>query len=237
MKYLIAFFLSFNLLAKERVLVTYPVPGLVEKEGKEYKGDFFKLINLALKGFTPKITLDILPAPRAQNDFNKKKAIGIFPMTEGILEATPFEVCRSQAIAYKRDIIFHRKNVTINSLSEVNGRSVGITRGYPFKKGLFEAYQITPYEVQDDEVGLRMVSLNRLDFFVVEEVSGKRALEKIKKDNVTSNPKNFVSQQAGFFAFSKDDEVAKKLCEHIKNNIEKMISENRWRYPKIFKKY
>lgn len=108
-----------------------------------------------------------------------------------------------------------------NTLSDLNGKRIGITRGYHYSQDLTD-YQLQGglfEEVNGDEQNIRLLIKGRIDLFPITREAGAELLrtqftpEQVK--NITFHPKPLISDK-GFLMFPKSLPDSEKL-RHVFN--------------------
>ena len=202
-------------MARTYVLGTFPIPLMVETEDK---GVFVDLTKELAKRAGVKIEIKIAPPPRTIQNFGQNKSDGFFPALDVTL---PKAYARSASIYVKRDFVFCKKGKGLTGIADLEGKTVGLTRGYPYTRELIENKKITLEYANDDVTNMRKLSLGRIDAFVVEKGSGLTALEQSGARNIEYNANKVLSEMDVFYAFQKTTEN-ERLAEKFSNALQEI---------------
>lgn len=131
-------------------------------------------------------TFMIYLTKRAMQHFSQGQITVLFPVVKEKFPAS-FKYSRThEPVFTKRKYIFTLKSESLlNSYSELKGLRVGVTRGFSYSKEL-TAYSnslgenhVELFKVNDDAIGARMLLVGRIDAFLAEETSGKKAFQNL----------------------------------------------------------
>lgn len=217
-------------LAQAEILVTtYPIPALVESATS---GLFIDLVQAVAAEARQPIRISIQPPPRAVQSFSSGSQAVLFPALDVLFPVGTPIVRSKEAIDCKEDFVFTRSGAPLlNSLADLKGKRVGITRGYPYAREVSENSLYTVESASTDEANLQKLIAGRLDAFILDEKTGIRALQ---KDGLTQqvqyDPQHPVSRQEVYYAFQNNAE-GKALAEQFSAALEKLKSDGR--YQKI----
>jgi polar amino acid transport system substrate-binding protein len=209
--------------AKEKItFASFPIPMMVENESS---GVFIKLTKEIARRGNMDIRIVVYPTKRSINLFIKKKVDVLFPTLVGIVPANIKVINGKESIYVKRDFIFTKKGSTmLRSIQDLEGKKVGLTRGYPYFKGLIQNDRITFERVNSDEANTRKLIKNRINAFVVEERSGLKAFKKTGLfDNMQYDPTTPVSKQRVFYMFqsTKKGKRLEKIVSGVMREMKK----------------
>lgn len=181
---------------------SFPIPLMVENSEE---GVFIDLVKELAKRAGVKIEIQVKPTKRTISDFENGKISGFFPALD---VSVPKKVEASSEIYIKKDYGFVLKgNTPPKSISELAGKSVGMTAGYPYVKEITANNKIRIDYANTDELNVRKLVSKRFDVFIVEEKSGLNAIKKESEiDKITYDPSSPLSQQKVYFAFQPDEE-------------------------------
>ncbi len=191
---------------------TFPIPLMVESKEK---GVFIDLTKELAKRAGVSIEILVAPPPRTLQSFQDNEIDGLFP---GLDVTMPKAYSRSTTVYVKRDFAFYPKGKALSSLSDLEGKTVGVTRGYPYVKELTENKKIHLDFANDDVTNMKKLSMGRIDAFVVEEKSGLKALQDSGVSGIEYSNDKPLSEQDVFYSFQKatdGDALAAKFSKAI----------------------
>lgn len=193
---------------------SFPIPLMVENPET---GVFIDLVKELAKRSDVKLEIIVEPTKRTISNFNKGSLAGFFPALD---VSVPKKVEASSEIYIKKDFAFVLKSKPVpKSIEDLEGKSIGLTSGYPYVNKITENPKITVDYASTDENNVKKLLVGRFDVFIVEEKSGLKALEKENAlDQITYDPKSPLSEQKVYFAFQPDAEgreLAKKFSEAL----------------------
>lgn len=199
---------------------TFPIPLMVESSEK---GVFIDLVKELAKRSGVKIEIVVEPTKRTTSNFEKGKISGFFPALD---VSVPKKAEASSEIYIKKDYGFVVKgNTPPKSISDLEGKTIGLTAGYPYVNEITGNKKIKINYANTDELNVKKLINKRYDVFIVEEKSGLNAIKKENgSDKVTYDHNSPLSQQKVYFAFQPDaegKELAKKFSDalaEIKND-------------------
>jgi polar amino acid transport system substrate-binding protein len=185
-----------SVMAASLKMGSYPIPKMVESKDK---GVFVDLTKEVAKRAGYSLDIEIAPPPRTVESFSQGKIDGFFPALDVIV---PGAAAKSSPIYTKVDFAFFKKGAAnLKTIKELEGKKVGITRGYPYAGELMSNKKIIFDPADDDVTNMKKLAAGRIDAFVVEEKSGLEALKKSGETSVTYDSAKPLSQQAVYFAF------------------------------------
>lgn len=205
------------LLAEEYVFGTFPIPLMVIDENK---GVFVELAKEIAKKAGLKVSIKVEPPLRTVDNFQKGSVQCIFPALDvNFPPGTKIE--RSESIYIKHDFAFLKKgDPLINTIKGLEGKKVGITKGYPYVAELTENKKILIDMADSDEINAKKLTGGRIDAFVVEEKTGLQAFKNVELIDKIDYDKNApLSKQDVYFAFPPNDTgktLAKKVTDAMK---------------------
>ena len=195
---------------------SYPIPKMVESKDK---GVFVELTKEVAKRAGIPFDLEIAPPPRTVDNFSKGVIDGFFPALDVLISGP---VAKSAPIYTKVDFAFFKKGATnLKTIKDLEGKKVGITRGYPYAAELKSNKKIIFDEADDDVTNMKKLAAGRIDAFVVEEKSGLEALKKSGETSVTYDSGKPLSKQAVYYAFKKNAD-GQKAAEGFSKSLEEM---------------
>lgn len=181
---------------------TFPIPLMVEDAKK---GIFIELANEMAKRAGVEIEIAVMPPQRIQEDFKTGKLDVMFPALD-VLFSKEGQPLKTKEILYiKRDFAFTKKgSAMLKTIADLEGKTVGLTQGYPYVKELTENKKIKFDVAQNDETNAQKLTSGRFDAFVVEERSGLQAFKKAGvADQIQYDANTPLSEQKVYFALKK----------------------------------
>lgn len=181
---------------------TFPIPLMVEDAKK---GIFIELANEMAKRAGVEIEIAVMPPQRIQEDFKTGKLDVMFPALD-VLFSKEGQPLKTKEILYiKRDFAFTKKgSAMLKTIGDLEGKTVGLTQGYPYVKELTENKKIKFDAAQNDETNAQKLTSGRFDAFVVEERSGLQAFKKAGvADQIQYDANTPLSEQQVYFALKK----------------------------------
>lgn len=193
---------------------TFPIPLMVESQDS---GVFIELAKELARRADIRIEIKIDSTKRTLAAFEEGEIAGFFPALSANL---PKNAEFSSVIYTKKDFGFVVKpNKPPKSIADLNGKTVGLTAGYPYVVEIIRNPLVRIDYANADVLNVRKLIRGRCDVFVVEEKSGLRAFRQENAMNqVTYEPNYPLSQQEVFFAFQPSAEgkmLAKKISEAL----------------------
>jgi len=211
--------MSISVMAGEKVKFgTFPIPLMVEDSDH---GVFIELTKTIAQRADFEIEIVISPPKRTMSYFIKQKVDAIFPALDiNFSEGTSFEKA-SEIIYIKQDFVFTKKgNPLYRVISDLEGKKIGITSGYPYAKELTDNHLIQLEPMDSDEVNTQKLMKGKIDAFVVEEKSGLKAFEKTGfQSQIQYDPGTPLSKQDVYYAFQATDrgrELSKRISDVLK---------------------
>lgn len=204
------------LMAASLKIGSYPIPKMVESKDK---GVFVELTKEVAKRAGVSFDLEIAPPPRTVDNFAKGLIDGFFPALDVLISGP---ASKSAPIYTKVDFAFFKKGATnLVSIKDLEGKKVGITRGYPYASELMSNKKIIFDPADDDVTNMKKLAAGRIDAFVVEEKSGLEALKKSGETSVTYDSSKPLSKQAVYYAF-KNGADGKKAADGFSKALDEM---------------
>ena len=115
------------------------------------------------------------------------------------------EISKSKPIYVKEDFGFTKQGYpSVKSISDLKGKNVGITLGYPYSKEITDNSSFTVSTAPTDINNIMKLAAGRIDVFVVEEKSGLKAIEQSGRDNISYKSGQPLSRQNVYYAFQAD---------------------------------
>lgn len=208
--FLLTFFVMFLMMTplqsfpeqKSLKIGTFPIPLMVESPDS---GVFIDLVKEIAKRADVKLEIVVEPPKRTIANFESGALGCFFPALD---VSVPKKVEASSEIYTKKDFAFVLKSKPVpKSVFDIEGKTVGLTLGYPYVDEIAKNPKIKIDFASSDELNIKKLVYGRFDAFIVEEKSGLKALENEKVRDQVAYDKNFpLSQQKVYFAFQPGDE-------------------------------
>ena len=203
--------------AAQYTLAGYPIPLMIEDENT---GLFVVLVQELIKRTGTDAAIVVYPPPRTVQSFHDGTIDGFFPALDVLIAKEKSET--EEPIYFKQDFAFTQTGQPeIKSIQELEGKTVGITAGYPYVKELTSNTKITFEEARDDVSNMQKLSAGRIDAFVVEEKTGLKAVEQSGVSNVTYPKDSPLSRQKVYIAFQPTED-GKKLAAAFSDALKAM---------------
>jgi polar amino acid transport system substrate-binding protein len=217
---LMALSLGANPLRAETVRFgTFPIPLMVVDKDN---GVFIELTRTIAERAGLQIEIIVTPPKRTVNDFSEKQIDALFPALDVNFSPEQMPLKSSELIYVKKDYAFTPKgSPLLAAIKDLEGKTIGITQGYPYVKELTENPLIRIESAQSDELSAKMLLAGRTQAFVVEEKSGLKAFENTGlREQVQYDPARPLSQQDVYYAFQKNEKG-----EELNRVFSKVLSE------------
>lgn len=193
--------------AEEEVhLAGFPVPHFIESDSK---GEFIQLAKSIAKSNNLKLKISIAPPQRVLLMAKQGLIDGYFP---GLAEIKKFadglKTIDTIAFYYKKDYLFTYKG---NKNKNLLGSKICLTAGYPYDHNFVKQHKFQIEFSPNDQGCLRMLALERVDFFLGELISGFSAIEKLEakeQKRIELLPKPIASLPV-FFSFRHSDRASR----------------------------
>ncbi len=204
------------LMAASLKVGSYPIPKMVESKDK---GVFVNLTKEVAKRAGFAVDIMLAPPPRTVESFSQGQIDGFFPALDVLISGP---AAKSAPIYMKVDFAFFKKGAAnLKTIKDLEGKRVGITRGYPYAADLMSNKKIIFDEADDDVTNMRKLAAGRIDAFVVEEKSGLEALKKSGETTITYDSGKPLSRQAVYYAF-KNNGDGQKAAEGFSKALDDM---------------
>jgi polar amino acid transport system substrate-binding protein len=199
--YVLALLSPLAISADTLTIATYPIPLMVVSKNE---GVFIELTKALAQEASLELTIIVLTPQRAFQELEAKTIDCVFPALKVIM---PGDYALSDSVYVKRDYVFTLKDKeqpSLEILSDLPGKHVGITSGYPYAKTLTSDSRIHLAVANSDRQNVKKLMAGRIDAFIVEEKSGLKAfLNNGRRNEVSYNPAQPLSEQDVFYAFQK----------------------------------
>lgn len=141
------------------------------------EGVFVEMAKEAAKRADIPVKVVVVPKKRAVAYFNSQRADALIPHPKGHPTAAGYP---SVPVLTKRNYAYVRKGNSLpRQISDLIGKSVGLTAQYYYSKELLETPDIKfTQSAQSDAINLSMLNRGRIDVAIVEEISGNEAIRK-----------------------------------------------------------
>lgn len=196
--------------AQEVKLGTFKIPLMIESETQ---GKFIEMSNEIAKRAGLKFNFIITPPKQTIGKFAKKETDCFFPALDVVL---PGPVQKSETVYVKRDFLFMKGDVKKVSLKDLSSKKVGLTLGYPYAKEVTEQKNIKFDFAPSDELNVKKLLGGRIDYFIVEEKSGLKAIEQHGNGQINYDKSTPLSEQDVYFA-CQDKAITNKISQAIKS--------------------
>ena len=198
---------------------TLQIPLLIEDEEH---GVFIEVFQEVVKRAGERAELIISSGNRSKKMFCDGEVDMYFPALENSLACSSVN---STPFYHKEEIVFVPEgSPIISDINQLEGKVVGVTKGYSYGAGLTSNPKIELDYADSDVLNMRKLSKGRTQAFVVKTQSGLKALQESGVTNVVYDVKKPLSSRATYFAFHETDE-GRALAEKFSNAIEAMISD------------
>jgi polar amino acid transport system substrate-binding protein len=202
--------------AKTYKMGSFPIPLMVEDDER---GVFVKLFQEVARRTGEEFELAVYPTQRTQKLFQDGDLDGFFPASD---TSAGDNAAKSAPFYSKANVVFVREGTPyISEVTQLEGKVVGVTKGYTYSKEITENPNITLDYADSDVVNMRKLAKGRLDAFIVEEQSGVKALGESGVTNVVYDPQQPLSSITIFFAFQNTEE-GHMLAEKFSKALEEM---------------
>ncbi|MBU2885296.1 transporter substrate-binding domain-containing protein [Gilvimarinus agarilyticus] len=202
---------------------TFPIPLMVESPEK---GRFIELMQRIAQDADLKLNIIVTPAKRATRFFIQGEIDIFLPALEGMI-SPEHRVIKSQETIYtKEDFVFTRRGTPLlSSMSDLAGKRIGITRGYPYTPALLNNKSLKLELSSSDEQSVKMLVRGRVDAIVVEEHSGRQAFKNTGQlDQMQYNPEQQLSQMPVYIAY-QDTDRGHQLAKLIDKTLRELKSD------------
>lgn len=178
---------------------TFPIPLMVEDKDT---GIFVELTKEIAKRSKVNIIIKVMPPVRVTTYFAENKLHGFFPALDVMVSQ---KISKSEPIYIKKDFGFTKQGQPlITSITDLTGKHIGITLGYPYSKEITANSSFTISTAPSDINNILMLDIGRIDVFVVEEKSGLKAIKQSGKNNISYDSRQPLSRQNVYYAFQSD---------------------------------
>jgi len=180
---------------------SFKIPLFVEDAER---GAFVEILQEISKRTGIQTEVVISSTVRTRKMFCDGELDALFPALDKSLECSS---ANSAPFYSKDEIVFVRQGAPIISeISQLEGKVVGVTRGYTYGAGLTSNSKLTLEYADSDLLNMRKLSKGRIDAVVVEKQSGLQALQESGATNIAYDLNQPLSSRATYFAFQDTDE-------------------------------
>lgn len=209
--------LAFPALGAKYTLSGYPIPMMIVDENN---GLFVEVVKELIKRTGEDVAIVVNPPPRTVSEFAEGTIDGFFPALDVLIAKDKAET--EEPMYFKEDYAFTREGTpAITTVAELEGKTVGITAGYPYAKEVTGNAKITFEEAQDDVANIQKLAAERIDVFVVEEKTGLKALQESGVQGITYAKGSPLSRQKVYIAFQPTDD-GKRLAAAFSKALQEM---------------
>lgn len=182
--------------AKTYRIGTFVVPLLVEDQAH---GIFVALFAEVLKRTGENCALAVYPTNRTLKLFQEGELDGFFPASE---KNAGEKAAKSSSFFNKNTFIFVRQGAPyIHAAAELEGKKLGLTKGYTYSAELTSNPKILVEYADSDVINMRKLSQGRIDAVAAEERSGQQAIAESGATNLGYDPAKPYHTLPIFFAF------------------------------------
>lgn len=201
---------------KAIVLGSFPIPVMVIDANT---GVFVELAKEMGRRAGYAVTIEVAPPQRTVGQFGSGATDGVIP---ALAVTTPMPHARSESIYVKKDFVFTKAaKPVLTSIADLEGKSVGITLGYPYVAELTTNTKIKLATANTDEANFAKLDSDRIAAFVVEEKTGLGALKASKLSGITYDPAKPLSSQDVYIAFQNKPD-GKAMAEKFSKALAEM---------------
>jgi len=198
-------------------LAAMALPGLLEADGS---GAYNRVFDAVVADSKLDIALQVMPLARAIHEYNAGNFDGLFP---GNIEVTNISTLHTKAFNRNKLLVFSRLGKkSIKSLSELNGKRVGIVRGVIYIDK-YKNHAINFHLVKDEVQNIKMLLKGRNAAFMGLVPDTYIALQKLKlKGKLTVDKSIAYDESVDTFMFKKSAKH-KRVIEKLNTSIKKLI--------------
>src|SRR5690606_38092670 len=120
-----------------------------------------------------KIRIEIRPPARTRMLFKQEKIDIMFPAADETILSTSL---KSLPFYDKKSFVFYHVDRPLKKLSDLSGKSVGLTNGYAYTKEILQTPNVAFDYARDDYTNLKKLETGRIDAFIGEYVTAKHAI-------------------------------------------------------------
>jgi polar amino acid transport system substrate-binding protein len=207
-------------------LATFPIPVHVESDTR---GLFVELTREIARATGHEVSIQVMPPPRAVRGYAEGGYAGLFPALD-INFAPGQPITRTaESLDCKEDFVFTRKGAPfLKALDDLQGKRVGITRGYPYARDVTDSKAYSVEAAPSDEANIRKLMAGHLDAFVLDEKTGVKAFEALGlAAQMQYDPTLPVSRQDVYYAF-QDTAAGKSLAAEFSQALAQMKADGRY---------
>ncbi|MDB5896309.1 MAG: amino acid transporter substrate-binding protein family [Rhodoferax sp.] len=206
---------------------SFPIPLHVESDRE---GIFIVLTREIAQRTRTDLTLHITPPKRALANFANQTMTGLFPALDVSFEPGQKFIRTREAIDCKEDFIFTVKGQTfLRTLADLQGKRVGITRGYPYAREVTDHHGFTLEPAASDHVNIEKLLAGRLDAFVLDEKTGLKAFAQLGASQQMQYQSGMpVSRQEVYYAFQSTPD-GQRLADAFSGALREMKADGRYK--------
>ncbi len=195
------------------IFTTFPIPLMVESETE---GVFIQLTQEVIRRLDIKATIRVATPQRSINDLVQGRVAVLFPALD-VFFVDKEQYSRSDELIYiKEDFLFTRTgDAKLTTVDDLKGRTVGLTRGYPYAREIVRGHGFKLDYSLSDEMCVQKLVVGRIDAFIGEEKSGLQAFESQKVSHLLQyDSAKPVSRQDVYYATTSSP-MGEQLAERI----------------------
>ena len=198
---------------KEFKVATFKIPLMIEDKKN---GRFIELFKKIEEIKNIKIKINVYPTKRTLQKFIYNEVACFFPFTDGM--NLPFSFIKSDVFYIKKDYILYRSSEGNPKFKDLIGKTVGLTAGYPYPDKLISNKKINFEYAVSEEANISKLVLKRIDYFVVEYLSGIKAIKNSGLKEKVSVSKQAVGSENVYFACN-DSVENKKFINRLNESL------------------
>lgn len=154
---------------------TFLIPMHVESDSK---GLFIDLVHEMARRTGTTVHINVLPPSRAIDGFVHGNYDALFPAFDLNFASGHPAARTKESIDCKEDFVFTRKGAPfLKTLKDLEGKRVGITRGYPYAPEIMVHPGLKFESAKSDEVNIEKLIAGRVNAFILDEKTGIKAFE------------------------------------------------------------
>lgn len=198
---------------------TYLIPVHVESA---QQGLFIELMReVGATAGLQNVHIEVMPPPRALRGLMTGTHDAVFPALDIFFEPGQPLVRTAETIDCKEDFVFTARGAPLlRTLTDLRGKVVGITHGYPYSREVMAAQGFTLEVAVSDELNIRKLAAGRIDAFVLDEKTGIQAAKALGlSDAIQYDSLSPVSRQDVYVAFQPNErgrELAGRTSEALR---------------------
>jgi len=211
---LMTLLISFSIYAKDKIVLgSFNIPEFVTSKDS---GVFIDLVKEIGRRTNIEVEIVLRPPKRTITSFATGQVDGYFPALDYFNKG--LSTANTAPFYYKKDFF-----ISFQDSSQLRGKKVCLTSGYPYEKSLLENKDLTFLYTHSDQTCIQMLLKKRADIFVCELHSGVSALKNLNVRAIHISP-TAISKLDVFFSF-QDSKKGQRLAKIFSNEILEMRKE------------